>query len=146
MNNRFHGDIDNEDKWGPYISVEESVKFWVHKNKCMKTNIDTLPDLNEQDGSFIIRERYEECNNDNEVWFYRVVKEVMNGQQSIGDGSIGEIEMYVLVKKFGSFLAGFSAKNISNRKSLSERKSKWSLKLTKDVVALSEMTINKLKN
>ena len=74
MNNRFHGDIDNKDKWGAYISVEKSVKFWVDKNKCMKTGIDTLPDLNEEDGSFIIRERYEECNNDNEVWFYRVVE------------------------------------------------------------------------
>ena len=60
MSNRFHGDIDNKDKWGAYISVEKSVKFWVDKNKCMKTSIDTLPDLNEEDGSFIIRERYEE--------------------------------------------------------------------------------------
>ena len=70
----------------------------------------------------------------------------MNGQQSIGDGSIGEIEMYVLVKKFGIFLAGFSAKNTSNKGNLSERKSKWSLKLTKDVTTLSEMIRNKLKN
>ena len=54
--------------------------------------------------------------------------------------------MYVLVKKFGIFLAGFSAKNTSNKGSLSERKSKWSLKLTKDVTTLSEMTRNKLKN
>ena len=33
MSNRFHGDIGNKDKWGAYISVEKSVKFWVDKNK-----------------------------------------------------------------------------------------------------------------
>ena len=74
MNNRFHGDINNEDNWGAYISVEASVKFWVGKNKCTKTSIDTLPDLNEEDGSFIIKESYKNCENNNEVWFYKIIK------------------------------------------------------------------------
>ena len=39
---------DNKDKWGPYISVEKSVKFWVDKNKCMKTVLTLFRNLNEE--------------------------------------------------------------------------------------------------
>ena len=69
----YYGDVDNRDKWGIYMGVESTIKFWADRNQCTVSIVDTLIDINKEDGSFIIREKYTNGINNNEVWFYKVI-------------------------------------------------------------------------
>ena len=69
----YDGDVDNRDKWGVYMGVETTINFWVDRNECKKVNIDTLPDIDRNDGSIVITEKYTSGWNNNEVWFYKVI-------------------------------------------------------------------------
>ena len=69
----YDGDVDNRDKWGAYMGVETTINFWVDRNECKKVNIDTLPDIDRNDGSIVITEKYTSGWNNNEVWFYKVI-------------------------------------------------------------------------
>ena len=69
----YDGDLENRYKWGAYMGVESTIKFWVNRNKCTLSNVDTLPDIYKKDGSYIIREKYSNRINKNEVWFYKVI-------------------------------------------------------------------------
>ena len=69
----YEGDLGNKDKWGVYMGVESAIKFWVDRNQCTLSSIDTLPDIYKKDESYIIREKYSNGINNNEVWFYKVI-------------------------------------------------------------------------
>ena len=69
----YDGDVENRDKWGSYMGVDSTIKFWVDRNQCTLFRIDTLPDIDKKDGSYIIREKYTNGINKNEVWFYKVI-------------------------------------------------------------------------
>ena len=69
----YEGDVDNRDKWGAYMGVESTIKFWVDRNQCAVSSIDTLADIDKKDGSYIITEKYTNGINNNEVWFYKVI-------------------------------------------------------------------------
>jgi len=69
----YNGDEENKDKWGAYLGVEKTIKFWVARNQCTSLTIDTLPDINKNDGSFVIAEKHLQGINNNEVWFYKVI-------------------------------------------------------------------------
>tara|TARA_B100001167_G_C16768145_1_gene305482 strand:- start:988 stop:1905 length:918 start_codon:yes stop_codon:yes gene_type:complete len=69
----YDGDVDNRDKWGVYMGVETTINFWVDRNECKEINIDTLPDIDRNDGSIVITEKYTGGRNNNEVWFYKVI-------------------------------------------------------------------------
>ena len=69
----YDGDVDNRDKWGVYMGVETTINFWVDRNECKEVNIDTLPDIDRNDGSIVITEKYTGGRNNNEVWFYKVI-------------------------------------------------------------------------
>jgi polyhydroxybutyrate depolymerase len=69
----YDGDVDNRDKWGAYMGVESTIKFWVDRNQCAISSIDTLADIDKKDGSFIITEKHTNGINNNEVWFYKVI-------------------------------------------------------------------------
>ena len=69
----YDGDVDNRDKWGAYMGVETTINFWVDRNECKEVNIDTLPDIDRNDGSIVITEKYTSGWNNNEVWFYKVI-------------------------------------------------------------------------
>ena len=69
----YDGDVDNRDKWGVYMGVETTINFWVDRNECKEINIDTLPDIDRNDGSIVITEKYTGGMNNNEVWFYKVI-------------------------------------------------------------------------
>ena len=69
----YDGDVDNRDKWGVYMGVETTINFWVDRNECKEVNIDTLPDIDRNDGSIVITEKYTSGWNNNEVWFYKVI-------------------------------------------------------------------------
>ncbi len=69
----YYGDVENRDKWGAYVGVESSIKFWTDRNQCTVSSLDTLPDIDKNDGSYIIRERHLNEINKNEVWFYKII-------------------------------------------------------------------------
>ena len=69
----YEGDEENRDKWGAYMGVESTIQFWVDRNQCTISIIDTLLDVDKTDGSYIIREKHANGINNNEVWFYKVI-------------------------------------------------------------------------
>lgn len=71
--NRYDGDINNKDGWGAYFGVLSVLDFWVLANNCSETKTDTLPDINKNDNSIIIREKHSGGINGNQVWFYKVI-------------------------------------------------------------------------
>ena len=65
----FGGDV-NDQYWGPYLSVDTLVNFWVNYNSLTSLNIDTFPDLN-NNGKITISKKYSSfASNSNDVWLY----------------------------------------------------------------------------
>ena len=69
----YNGDVNNRDKWGAYMGVETTISFWVDRNECIVSRVDTLPDVDKNDGSIVIAEKHTGGKNNNEVWFYKVI-------------------------------------------------------------------------
>ncbi|MFT4611586.1 MAG: polyhydroxybutyrate depolymerase [Glaciecola sp.] len=67
------GDPNNNDGWGAYPSIPFTINYFVEKNECTSTNTETLPNINNSDGSFINSEKHLNGTNNNEVWYYEVV-------------------------------------------------------------------------
>ena len=61
------------DGWGPWESVDTTFNFWIQLNGCTDFTMDTLPDINTSDGSYIISHKNTNGVNNNEVWLYEVV-------------------------------------------------------------------------
>ena len=55
------------------MGVETTISFWVDRNECSGSNVDTLPDVDKNDGSVVVTEKHIGGNNNNEVWFYKVI-------------------------------------------------------------------------
>ncbi|MFC2132419.1 alpha/beta hydrolase family esterase [Bacteroidota bacterium] len=69
----FNGDPNNTEVWGAYPSIPFTIDYWAQKNGCTSLQIDTLPNSNTTDGSFVISEKHLNGVNGNEVWLYKVV-------------------------------------------------------------------------
>ena len=69
----YDGDVNNRDKWGAYMGVETTINFWVDRNECIGSYVDTLPDVDKNDGSIVVAEKHTGGKNNNEVWFYKVI-------------------------------------------------------------------------
>ncbi len=67
------GDLTNRYGWGAYMSVPIAVNYWVAVNHCSHEECDTIPSKDPKSKHFIIRHRYVEGVNGNEVWLYEVV-------------------------------------------------------------------------
>ena len=61
------------DGWGPWESVDTTFNFWTQLNGCTDFTMDTLPDINTSDGSYVISHKNTNGVNNNEVWLYEVV-------------------------------------------------------------------------
>ena len=61
------------DGWGPWESVDTTFNFWIQLNGCTDFTMDTLPDINTSDGSYVISHKNTNGVNNNEVWLYEVV-------------------------------------------------------------------------
>ncbi len=66
------GDINNNQGWGPYYDVLTTFNFWVQLNNCTESIVDTLPNTNTSDGSYVVAHKHWNDNN-NQVWLYEVV-------------------------------------------------------------------------
>ena len=77
----IHGTNDNITLWegdayyyyGAYVGVETTFEFWSQLNVTTESIIDTLPNLDTQDGSYVISHKNINGINNNEVWLYEVV-------------------------------------------------------------------------
>lgn len=70
---QYNGDVKNEGGWGKYASVPFIINYWANKNKTDNIRIDTLPDVNKEDGSFVIKQRFWNNESRDDVLLYRVV-------------------------------------------------------------------------
>ncbi len=69
----FNGDLNNNDGWGAYPGIPSIINHWAERIDYDTMIIDTLPDINVNDSSFIVVERYLNSQNENEVLFYKVI-------------------------------------------------------------------------
>ena len=69
----YDGDEENRDEWGAYMGVERTINLWIERNECSNTSVDTLPDIDKNDGSIVIAQKNTDGKNNNEVWFYKVI-------------------------------------------------------------------------
>ena len=58
------------DSWGPYLSIDSVVNFWVNTSSLTSLFIDTLPN-NNNNNKYTISYKYSSLNSDNEVWLYK---------------------------------------------------------------------------
>ena len=69
----WNGDIQDLDGWGPYMGIDDIIQLWRDINNTELVIYDTLPDIYQSDGSYVVTEKYKEGINDNEVWLYKVI-------------------------------------------------------------------------
>ena len=84
----WDGDMQNNDGWGAYYSIEDGIELWVETNNCQNNEEVFLPNTNLSDGSYIINHRYFDCTDNAEVWLY----EVINGGHD-WPGSYGNMDI-----------------------------------------------------
>ena len=83
------GDPDNNDGWGSYPSIADTIDYFVEKNGCTTLVEGSVPNTDTSDGSFIVSEKYTGGVNQNEVWYYKVVG---GGHDWPGSGGNMDIE------------------------------------------------------
>ncbi len=66
-------DENNNDGYGPWESIDTTFNFWTQLNNCTEFIIDTLPDIDMSDGSYVVSHKNTNGLNNNEVWLYEVV-------------------------------------------------------------------------
>lgn len=88
----WEGDMENKQGWGAYLPVRTSFDFFVKGNGCSEVTIDTLPDTNTADGSYVIAEKHSGGINSNQVWLYTVVNGSHDWPGSSGNMDISASE------------------------------------------------------
>jgi polyhydroxybutyrate depolymerase len=56
-----------------YMGTRQMVNIFVGLNECKQVKIDTLPDINKSDKSFVVREKHINCANNSQIWLYSVI-------------------------------------------------------------------------
>ena len=56
-----------------YMGTRQMANLFVDLNKCTQVKIDTLPDINKEDSSFVVREKHISCTNNTQIWLYSIV-------------------------------------------------------------------------
>tara|TARA_Y100001968_G_scaffold255451_1_gene241599 strand:+ start:453 stop:1685 length:1233 start_codon:yes stop_codon:yes gene_type:complete len=88
----WDGDMQNNDGWGAYYSIEDGIELWVETNNCQNNEEVFLPNTNLSDGSYIINHRYFDCTDNAEVWLYEVVNGGHDWPGSYGNMDINASE------------------------------------------------------
>ena len=69
----YYGDPNNNDGWGAYPSLPNTISWWSSFNACTNIQTGALPDIDPNDGSFVEFEKHTGGVNGNQVWLYTVV-------------------------------------------------------------------------
>lgn len=65
------GDMEDKGGWGAYLPVPDAVRYWVHRNGCLKETVEELP--LEVGGHKVIAHKFVGKKNSPQVWLYEVV-------------------------------------------------------------------------
>ncbi len=68
----YGGDPNNIDNWGAYPGMSETMAFWTDLFDLSEISSESLPNLDTQDGSTIVADRYSNEQSCTEVWLYTV--------------------------------------------------------------------------
>ena len=68
----FDGDPNNNDGWGAYPSIPETMTFFNNLFNLQLLSTENLPNTNTNDGSTVTSEKYGSSNSCTEVWLYTV--------------------------------------------------------------------------
>ena len=66
-------DDNNNDGWGPWESVDTTFNYFTELNECTIFLVDTLPNTNTSDGSYLISHKNINVVNNNQVWLYEII-------------------------------------------------------------------------
>jgi len=69
----YEGDMGNKDGWGAYQSIPYIIDFWANAVNAQKMEKETFPNKVKTDSSFVVREKYYNESDKNELQFYKVI-------------------------------------------------------------------------
>ena len=69
----WDGDPQDLGGWGPYVGIDDIIQLWRTINLTESVVYDTLHDINQADGSYVATEKYQDGEDDNEVWLFKVI-------------------------------------------------------------------------
>ena len=111
----WDGDMQNNDGWGAYYSIEDGIELWVETNDCQSNEEIFLPNTNTSDGSYIINHRYFDCNDNAEVWLYEVVGGGHDWPGSYGNMDINASEeIWDFFSQYSFYLGDINGDDIIN--------------------------------
>lgn len=56
-----------------YMGTRQMADIFIGLNECMQVKTDTLPDINKNDKSIVVREKHTNCAGNSQVWLYSIV-------------------------------------------------------------------------
>ena len=71
--NIYNGDPNGSGGWGAYPSIPETIEYWSNLNNCSSFSSENIENSNTSDGSYVVKERNYDCQDENEIWLYKVV-------------------------------------------------------------------------
>ena len=71
--NIYNGDPNGSGGWGAYPSIPETIEYWSNLNNCSSFSSENIENSNTGDGSYVVKERNYDCQDENEIWLYKVV-------------------------------------------------------------------------
>lgn len=67
-----NGDLENQEGWGPYMPLDDTIQFWVAHNQLNEMDVEPVENTDTADGSTVVFHRYYSESDSTEVWFYEV--------------------------------------------------------------------------
>ncbi len=69
----YEGDMSNQGGWGAYLDIPSTIDYFVDKINLEDLAIDTLTNIDANDGSIVVSYVYSSENTSDEVWLYKVI-------------------------------------------------------------------------
>ena len=111
--NSFSGDL-NDQFWGPYLGIDSIMSFWVNTNGLSTLDIDTLPNIN-NNNKYTISYRYYSNSSINEVWLYKH----KNGHSwNVDDINVEEEIWGFFTKYIGSINTTINSQSLNSKRKI----------------------------
>jgi polyhydroxybutyrate depolymerase len=127
----FEGDINNQEGWGAFLDIPSTIDYFVDKNNLTDLEVDTLPNIDTEDNSFVISYQYSSDNSSDQVWLYKVI-----GGGHDWPGAYGNMDLNSS-QKIWEF---FNLMQSSETTSIAQSKTSTSKKLVKICNLLGQQT------
>ena len=84
----WDGDPEYSKEYGGYLATRDVIDFWVKNNGCTQMNRDTFIDLDQTDGSYVVREKHLGGSQISPVWLYTLIEGKHDWPGSFGNKDI----------------------------------------------------------